>query len=582
MKFKKILCLVLVIAMVFSCVACNANAKEDDKAEPVSDERAETLYITGLWWGPPNNFNHLTGWSAFPTNMNSNHLLYETMFMYNNLTDELEPLLATEYNWVDDYTVEIKMNEAAKFSDGEAVTADDVVYTFELGKKYETAVWSGVWEEIEAVEKVDEYTVRIVANKERNIHISILEAMSKTPIHPQHIWEVIEADHDYDLGAITEFFNEDPVGSGPYKVDKYDETKITVVRDDNYWGQELFGGLAAPKYITHLDFASNDVATVEFQNGTLDYSENYMPNVWELDGFGDTIKTYIPGAPYYTNDTVPTIYLNLTKPGLEQVEVRRALAFAIDYAKIAETAMSGYSIPVEAGLFANTEASKELVDLDALKDFQWSHDVDEANAILDAIGATKGEDGIRVLEDGTRLGPWKVTCPGGWTEWNVALEVVAQSAKEIGIELQVDFPDWSPYFNSMTTGEFDIIMNTPAAFVTPANPWKAYTEVLSSVGVPPVGEAAYWNYGRYHNDRANELIEAIPHAANDDELRAYYTELNQIYLRDVPAIGLMYRPVYYYTVNESVWTGFPQEKDNLPAFFFDGAGIKGLYNLKNK
>jgi len=307
-----------------------------------------------------------------------------------------------------------------------------------------------------------------------------------------------------------------------------------------------------------------------------------MPNVWEMDGFGDTIKTYLPDAPYYTNDTAPTVYLNQHRPGLELVEVRRALAHAIDYTKIAETAMSGYSIPIEAGLYVNTDASRALVDTDAIKDLQWSYDVDEANAILDSIGAERGADGIRVLPDGTRLGPWKATCPGGWTEWNIALEVMAQSAKEVGIEIVTDFPDWGVYFEAMTSGEFDIIMNTPAAFVTPANPWKAYTEVLSSNGVPEIGEMAFWNYGRYHSDEANEIIETIPHTTDKAELKNLYTELNKIYLRDVPAIGLMYRPVYYYTVNESVWTGFPQEKDNLPAFFFDGAGIRGLYNLENK
>ncbi|MBN2796943.1 MAG: ABC transporter substrate-binding protein [Clostridia bacterium] len=580
MKLKKFLSLVLVVAMIFALTACKDEASNAGSGES-TDLRHETLYVTGLWWGPPNNFNHLTGWSAFPCNMNSNHLLYETLFMYNNITEALEPLLGTEYAWVDDYTVEVKLNEKAKFSDGEKVMADDVVYTFELGDKYPTAVWSGIWEEIESIEAVDDYTVRIVANKERNIHIAIEEALAKTPIHPKHVWEVIEKDNDYDLGKITEFFNEDPIGSGPYKVYSYDDTKITVIRDDNYWGQELFGGLPAPKYITHLDFASNDVATVEFEKGVLDYSENYMPNVWEMKGFGDTIKTYLPDAPYYTNDTAPTIYLNVQKDGLNNAEVRRALAYSIDYGKIAETAMSGYSIPVEAGLYVNTEASRATVDMDQLKDLQWTYDVDKANAILDSIGAVRGEDGVRVL-DGTRLGPWKVTCPGGWTEWNIALEVVAQSAKAVGIELVTDFPDWSPYFNDMTTGEFDIIMNTPAAFITPANPWKAYSEVMSSVGVPPVGEAAYWNYGRYHNDRANELVELVPHASSEAELKAYYTELNQIYLQDVPAIPLMYRPVYYYTVNESVWTGFPQEQDHLPPFFFDGAGIRGLYNLKHK
>ncbi len=588
MKFKKLLSLVLVAALMFSLAACktdekneNANEGSGSKVE-ISKERSETMFVTGLWWGAPNNFNHLVGYSAFPCNTGNNPLVYETMFMYNSVSQELEPLLATGYEWIDDYTVEIKMNEDARFADGEKVTAHDVIYTYELAQRYDTPAWSSVWDDLATAEATDDYTLRLSTVKERNIHFAILDSMVNVPIHPKHIWEQIEKDADYDQGAILEFFNENPIGSGPYVVKTFDDTKITVERRDDYWGTKLFGGLAAPKFITHLDYSSNDVAALDLENGTLDYSENFVQDVSNMKGFGDTIKTYLSTAPYYTNETIPSMFINVQKAGLDNVDVRRAIAFALDYDKIADLAMTGYSVPAQAGLFVNTDASKALVDMDAIKDLQWNYNVDKANEILDSIGAKKGDDGIRVLEDGTRLGPWKIAAPAGWTEYNVAAEVVVQNAKAIGIEIVTDFTDWQGWYDGQTLGTFDFTIEIPAGFVTPANPWTRYQYVLSSVGVAPVDEATYTNFGRYHSDDANAVIEAIPHAKNDAELKELYTEANKIFLRDVPMIPLMYRPYYYYTANESVWTGFSDDKSGLPPYIFVGAGIKLLYNLENK
>lgn len=585
MKLRKLICLLCIFALMFTMfVGCNdskaGGTAEDDTKVEVSDERKETLFITGLWWGAPNNFNHLSGWSAFPCNIDSNTLVYEVPFMYNINTDELEPLLAESYKWLDEYTVEVKMRNNAHFHDGEAVTAEDVVYTLELGQKYASAVWSGMWDELDKVELVDEFTFTMTLDENKN-KIAMREMLCKLPVHPKHVWEVIEEENDYDPSAIAGLFNENPVGSGPYKVHKYDDTRITVIRDDNYWGKSVFGKLPAPKYITHLDFSSNDAASIALEDGDLDYSENFIPNVWTFDGFGETIKTFLNDEPYYKGDTIPTIYLNVQRPGLDNKDVRKALAHAINYPKIVEMAMSKYSEIVEPGLFANIDGEKNMVDRDALKELQWEFDEDKANEILDSIGAVKGDDGIRVLPDGTRLGPWKVMCPAGWTEWNASLEIVAQSAKKVGIEIETHFPEWSVYNNGMTNGDFDIVMNTPAAYCTPAKMWKQAHDLMMYKGVPEIGEMAFWNYGRYHNERADEILELIPQLEDQSEIKALYTELNEIYLTDVPTIPLMYRPMYFYTVNESVWKGFPREGSDLPAFLFDGAGIKGLYELTN-
>lgn len=544
--------------------------------------RNETLYISGLQWGAPTNFNLLSGNPAFPINYgNSRELVYETLFMINMLDGNLEPLLGTSYTWTDDLTLKVELHPEAKWSDGQPFTADDVVYTYKLGQRYEIN-WTSYWDYIQDVVADGPHSVTITMKPDNPNKLVVTESIELIPMLPKHIWEEIEEKAGYDLAAIRKEFNEDPIGTGPYKIHFYNDQKITLIRDDNYWGQVLFGKLPAPKYITHNIFKDNASGDLALKNGEVDVSQQFTPQVWKLWADGTPIKTYLQEEPYYLPGSMPSIFFNTTVPGLDNPDVRRAIAMAIDYDKIAELAMSGYSGKMKPSLTLDTPAESKYIDEEAIKPLQWTTDVDAANALLDSIGAERGKDGIRVL-NGVRLGPYDIECPYGWSDWNAALEIVALSAKQIGIEIRTKFPEAPVWTNDLQTGKFDIIMNTPAGNVTPANPWSRARTIMYSKGVAPIGEMAFWNWGRYKNERADEIIEKIP-TASEAEAKELYTELTKIWLQDVPSIPLMYRPWVFYTVNESVWKGFPVEGDGSnipPQIAMDGAGIKALYQITN-
>lgn len=186
--------------------------------------------------------------------------------------------------------------------------------------------------------------------------------------------------------------------------------------------------------------------------------------------------------------------------------------------------------------------------------------------------------------NGTRLGPFEVECPYGWSDWNAALEIVAQSAKAIGIEIRTKFPEAPVWTNDLQTGKFDIIMNTPAGGVNPSQPWSRAHDIMYSKEVAPLGEMAFWNWGRYKNDKADQIIDKIPSSTDQAELKTLYTDLTKIWLTDIPSIPLMYRPWVFHTVNESVWKGFPVDGDGSnipPQIAMDGAGIRALYQIHN-
>ncbi|MEO2205280.1 ABC transporter substrate-binding protein [Paenibacillus pabuli] len=557
----------------------NEPAPQTNKETP----RNETLYVNGLQWGPPTNFNLLSGNPAFPVNYgNSRELLYETLFMVNQLDGALEPLLGKSYEWTDDATLRIELNADAKWSDGKPFTADDVVYTYELGKKYDIN-WSSFWTYIQEVKADGAQDVEIKLNPDNPNKLTVLDSIELIPMLPKHIWEEIEKKNNNDLTAIRKEINDNPVGTGAYKLHFYNDQKITIIRDDNYWGQKLFGKLPAPKYITHVIYKDNAAGDLAFKSGQVDVSQQFIPQVWKMWEGGAPVKTYLKDAPYYLPGSMPSIFFNLSKAGLDNADVRRAIAMSINYDKISELAMSGYSAPMQPSLTLNSDAESKYMDQNAIKSLQWTTDVEGANALLDSIGATKGKDGIRVL-NGTRLGPFEIECPYGWSDWNAALEIVAQSAKAIGIEIRTKFPESPVWTNDLQTGKFDIIMNTPAGGVSPSQPWNRAMTIMYSKGVAPLGEMAFWNWGRYQNDRADAIIEEIPSVSDEAKLKELYTELNTIWLTDIPSIPLMYRPWVFDTVNESVWKGFPSEGDGTnipPQISMDGAGIKALYQIHN-
>lgn len=583
MKMKKIISIICMVALSASLFA---GFSYKAKAAGGTTPRNETFYMDGLQWGSPVGWNPLAPTTAFPVaNQSGRDLVYETLFMYNQLTGGLEPLLGTKYQWTTNNTLTVTLNKDAKWSDGKPVTAADVAYTYQLGKKYPSVAWAKYWTYLTNVTASGTSTVIFKLNKSLN-KLQTLESLQYVYILPQHVWTAIEKKDGNKYSDISKEKNDNPIGSGAYKMYYYDDTKISVVRDDNYWGKakSAFGKLPNPKYITHNIFKDNASGDVAFKNGEVDMSQQFSAKVWLMWEGGAPIKTYLKDAPYYVAGSIPSLVFNTTKKGLDNASVRKAIAMAIDYKKIADVAMSGYSAPMVPGLNLQTDAEQALVDGNALKSLQWTTDIAAANKLLDSIGAKKGADGIRVL-NGTRLGPWDASCPYGWSDWNASLEIVSQSAKAIGIEIRTKFPEYAPWFNDFQTGKFDMAMWSLGGGPSAAQPWARAFNTMYSGGVPAVGQPANWDFGRYKNTAADKIIDQIPQLTSAAKLKTLYTQLNKIFLTDVPTVGLMYRPGLFYTVNESVWTGFPVQGDGSnipPQICTDGAGIKALYKITAK
>jgi len=549
----------LLLVLLIPAVAFAGGTKEQSStttqaAAPAAGQalpRNETLYMGGYQWGPPTNFNPLSGNPAWPMGGNaqisiqSDGYVYETLFVYNIVDGSHRPLLAKSMQWTTPTQLVVNLQPGTKWQDGQPLTAKDVVFTFELGKRF-SLQFSPLWDYVSSVKAVNDTTVEFNLSK---VNQGIVEGfVFTTYILPEHIWAPVA---DKGQAAILQETNFNPVGSGPYTVKSYSPEQVVLQRTDNYWGKSLYG-MPQPKYFVHPIFKSNDDGNLALKQGNLDWSQQFVPNVWTIKNAG----TWFDKKPYYLPGTIPVMLINVHKPGLDNKLVRLALAYSINYPLIATTAMSEYSDPASSSLIIPTGVESQYFDASNVKQYGWSYDPQKAIDILqNQLHATKGSDGIYVLPDGTKLS-FTAQTPYGWTDWMAALQVVSQSAKAVGIEVKTQFPQAPEVTSNVQTGNFDLAMRFTTG-VGPASPWQRFHDIMDSRGTPAMGQTAFWDWGRYSNSEVAQLLDAAGAATSNDQRKQALAQLDKVFMQDVPAIPLMYRPLAFYEFNTSVWTGFP-------------------------
>ncbi len=602
MKGKRLLAMLLALVMLLGALSACAEESKKTSAPPASPDslpRNETLYLAGVQWGP------ITGWNAFSQDTNntmaiaevaggSRIVMFETLYMYNILDGSLRPLLADgDYQWNDDKTeMTVKLKSAAKWSDGTKITANDVAYTFACSVKYENAVGVAFKPYIETVEAVDESTLKIksviVDGKPAN-PLMLLTYLEQAYVLQKAWLQNLETRCNQDGAAMKKDPGADVVWSGPYTKFFADDTKVIMIRDENYWGQNksMWGELPTPRYLVSVLYADNNAGKVALAAGEVDIAHLFVPDVqdmWLKDNL--PISTYKDEPPYGVCVNMPTAFYNLSSYGLDNVAVRKAIALAVDYDAIVANAMTNQSPTFKdmpRSLMNPTDFEQSMYNHDAVKDLQWTgNDIEAANKLLDDAGIKKNADGWREL-NGKKLS-YKACCPNGWSDWMAAMEIVAAAGQKIGIEITTNFPEFDVYTSIATAAsqtDYDIFaMWTDGA--TPAMPWARMRMIMSS---EYNGVEGNWsgNWGHYANSRMDELIKLIPLESDSDKLKSYYTEAVQIYLTEVPSFSLMYSPEQFHVVNESVWTGFTEAGDGKnipPVHSTDAYGISDLYNLK--
>lgn len=483
------------------------------------------------------NFNPLTPATAprWPTLAG----VYEPLFVFNGLKSEFVPWLAVAHEWREDNLVlRLTTREGVLWSDGAALSARDVSFTFDLLKRHPALDRRGLWGFLADVHALDDHTVDF---RFQRVFVPGFEEVAAQQIVPEHIWSKVD-----DPVA---FPNENPVATGPFtEVRLFRNQVYELGRNPNYWqpGRPRVEALRFPAY------PSNDRANLALVFDEVDWAGNFVPAIE---------RVYVRRQPETHRYWFPLtggmvfLYANTQRLPFSDAPVRRALSMAIDRDLLVDVAAYRYSRPADATGLSDAYASWRKPEIAAAADWV-RYDLAGANRLLDEAGYRRGVDGIRLLPDGK---PWKydIITVAGWSDWVRAAQVIARGLRGAGIDASVRTYDFGAWFQRVQQGNFDLCLGW--SFEGPT-PYSYYRWLMASATVRPLGEDARGNWHRYASPRADAALEAFERETDPAAQRRLVDDLQRVFADEAPAIPLYPNPSWA-EYNTGRFRGFPDQEN---------------------
>jgi peptide/nickel transport system substrate-binding protein len=512
--------------------------------------RNETLYTGGKQWGPVSNWNPMQSGNYA---MGTLGLVYETLFLYDPLTDKFIPWLAESGAWKDPTTYEVKLRSGLTWSDGKPLTADDVVFTFTLGKS-DTLFFSPLWKWMTAVTKVDDSTVDFVFSTPEYQEWD--NYLFNVPIVPQHLWSTM-SEKDVETGA-----NPNPIGSGAFLYDTYDQTKMVWQRNDNWWAIKALGYSIAPKYIVDLVNTSNENSLGLVLQGNEDLNNNYLPGISTLLAGGYALKTYYPSAPYELGVNTAWLEMNLQEKPLSDLAFRQAIAYAVNPADVVTQDYNNMVTAADpSGLLPEWD---KYIDKNADKQYGITYNPAKAKQVLAAAGYKPGSDGFVTNPDGSKIA-LTITVPQGWSDWMEAINIISKQLQAVGINVTPAYPAFNDYLAARLNGKFDLTIDNQANISN--TPWSYYHFIFYD-DLKDIATTQGGNYGRDNDPAAFALVNKLDQTQTSDlaGMQAVVSQLQTIQLKTLPMIPLWYNGAWaqFSTAN---WTNWPGSADNQNHYF---------------
>ena len=483
------------------------------------------------------NFNPLLppGTARWPTVAG----IYEPLLVFNTMKGEYVPWLATGYAWSDgNKKLSLTLRPGVRWSDGQPFTAKDVVFTFELTKKWKALDLQGMWKFVEAVEAKDDATVELRFSR---AFAPGLLYIGHQPIVPEHVWKKV-------ADPVT-FRNEHPVGTGPFTEVKVFRTQsYELGRNPHYWqvGKPAVTALRLPA------FPGNDQANLALLGDEVDWAGNFVPDIERL---------FVAKNPTHHHYWFPLVggtvllYANTTRKPFDDVRFRKALSMAIDRESVVKLAMYGYTRPADAsGL---SDAYARWHSREAIAGADWVKlDVAKANQMLDDAGYERDGTRPRTGPDGAPL-RYDILVVTGWSDWVRAAQILAQGLGKIGITASLKTYDFSAFFEKMQKGDFDLAIGWSAEGPTP---YDFYRDLMASETRKPIGEAASTNWHRFASPEADALLREFEETTDETEQRRVIDRLQKLFAESAPVIPLFPNPSWG-AYNTTRFTGFPSKDD---------------------
>lgn len=458
-------------------------------------------------------------------------IVYEPLMLPNVYTGQQSPWLATSYKWGNGgKSIDITLRSGVKWSDGTAFTASDVVFTFDMIKKYPALNVGSL--PVSSAKAGNATTVTIDFSTPAYGYFPYIV---NTLILPKHIWGHV-------ANPVTAV-NVTSVGTGPYVLQNFTPQVETFRRNMHYWG-----GL--PKVATVRDVAETSRASCvsAMEAGTVDWS-----NVLLTSADQKAIQARQSGFRF---SQVPTalspLVPNLTKYPLNQLPVRQAISDALDRTNITQVGAHGFYEPATSptGLNLNTDAAAIAPQFKTLKYDNGS--ATKAKTDLEQAGFKMGSDGMFQGSNGQPLNI-QLLLPSTFVNFLSAAQVMISELKAAGIGMSITTASQPAWTQDVSVGNFDMTLY----LTNYTTPYQLYNIYLNTSDYQPIGKAAVGDYGRLQSKTPSQLLQQ--YGSNPPGSKASQDALNGLEQYEVQQLPII--PVFFNidmgNFNTAKFSGWP-------------------------
>ncbi|HEY7349092.1 MAG TPA: ABC transporter substrate-binding protein [Ktedonobacterales bacterium] len=474
------------------------------------------------------NGSYTESFTPFGANPNDGtFMIYEPMVFVDAINGQETPMLATAHTFNSDNTqLSFTIRQGVKWSDGQAFTADDVVFTFNLLKQYPAADGNALWSYLSSVEKSDPNTVVFTF---KTANVPLLPYIEGVNIVPQHTWQT--------AGDPTKFVNSTPIGTGPMKLKSFTAQLITLVKNSDYWQADK----VKVDELQYQAVGNAQAAILALQSHTVDWSGVFSPavNTFVKADSAHNHQYMVPVAPV-------SLILNQTIYPLNQLPVRQAISVALDRQQMSSAGEAGLEPVISpTGL---TAGQKDFMDPQYASLTFGAPDPNKAAQILTSAGYTKGSDGIFVDPHGGKLS-FTAEVPSDFNDYVQNLQIAAQNLKAAGIDLKVNQVSDDSYFNDRGSGNYQIMM--VGALYGPT-PFYYFNDILNSANIGQGG----LNWPRWKDTATDQFLNQYATSTDPNVQKQALYGIQKIMVEQLPVIPLL-GAIEFFEYTTVKWTGWP-------------------------
>lgn len=445
---------------------------------------------------------------------------------------EYEPTILLESAEVDEsdgFSVTYTLNDDANWSDGTPITAGDIFFTLETCLNEEWTITSRAgcdkvdMEATEAGLEADGKVIEVVFTEDYAPWQTLFSTADGV-ILPSHLLE----GEDWN----TVWSDEIPIASGPFQFESWDKgSQLTLVRNENYSGEA-----ANLDRIVFRFLPDSNTQVQQLRGGEIDMFDpqpqiDLVQQVQAIDG----VELQTNAGPVWEH-----IDFQHTRPPLDQLHVRMAMAMAIDREAIIEqiiVPVNPDAEPLNSIVYVNNQDEYEDHFGDLL-----TYDPDGAITLLEENGCTRGDDGIFEC-DGERL-EFDYTATAGNERRELTFEIAQASLAEIGVQLNSALGEAAVVFSDdvLVAGNWDLFS---FAWVGAPDP-RDNVELFKCAGDQ--------NYTGHCDEEVSDLLEETNRATDPAERASIMNQAGRLLAEEMPIVPLYQLPVVL-AFNTNVLTG---------------------------